>query len=235
MGFKINGEKIKAKFIERPNRFQAIVEINGEREITHVPNTGRLKELLIPGAIVYLLKSNDIKRKTKYTLMFVEKGENLICIYSSLANRVLENALKEGQIFLGYGTLKREVTYGDSKFDFMIDGDNKTYIEVKCVTLEENCVAKFPDAPTTRGVRHIYELIDAKEKGHSSKIVFVTFMDFVKHFVPNYITDKKFYEALKKAKDVGVDIMCFKCKITVDEICIIDEIPVNLDIDIHSH
>lgn len=235
MGLKIEGEKIKAKFIERPNRFQAVVEIDGEREIVHVPNTGRLKELLIPGATVYLLKSNDTKRKTKYTLMFVEKGENLICIYSSLANRVLENALKEGQIHLGYGLLKREVVYGESKFDFMIEGENKTYIEVKCVTLEEDGIAKFPDAPTERGVRHIHELIDAKKKGYISKIVLIAFMDYVKYFVPNYITDKKFYEALKKAKDEGVDIMCLKCKITVDEISIINEIPVNLDIDIHSH
>lgn len=235
MGLKIEGEKIKAKFIERPNRFQAIVEIDGEREIVHVPNTGRLKELLIPGANVYLLKSNDIKRKTKYTLMFVEKGHHLICIYSSLANRVIENALKAGEIHLGYGLLKREVTYGSSKFDFMIDGESKTYIEVKCVTLEEDGIAKFPDAPTQRGVRHIYELIEAKQKGYNSKVVFVAFMDYPKYFVPNYQTDKKFYEALKKAKDNGVDIICLKCNITVDEISIIDEIPVNLDIDIHSH
>lgn len=233
MGYKIEGEKVEAIFKIRLNRFQALVDIDGKEEIVHVPNTGRLKELLIPNTKVFLIKSNNELRKTKYSLMFVEKKKKLICINSSLANRVLEEEMRSGRIHLGYGDIKREVTFGNSKFDFCINGDNKTFIEVKCATYEDNNVAKFPDAPTERGRRHIEELISIKNMGMDSKIIFIAFMDYASYFVPFKEIDEKFYECILKAYRSGVDIKCYRCNILLDEISIKDEIPVVLDIDNH--
>lgn len=233
MGYKIAGYKKEAIFLKRLNRFEAIVEVDGREELVHVPNTGRLKELLIEGTKVYLLMSENEKRKTKYTLMFVDKNGKLICINSSLANRVLEDALKNGDVYLGDGKLKREVTYGNSKFDFCILGEKNIFIEVKCATYECNGIARFPDAPTERGSRHIEELINLKRQGYESKVIFIAFMDYVECFTPYREIDEKFYKTLIKAKKNGVDIKCYRCYITLDEIGIIDEIPVKLDIDNH--
>ncbi|SHE67024.1 MULTISPECIES: DNA/RNA nuclease SfsA [Caloramator] len=235
MGYKIAGNKKEAIFIKRLNRFEAIVEVDGKEELVHVPNTGRLKELLIPETKVYLLDSNNMKRKTRYSLMFVNKNDKLICINSSLANRVLEEAIIKGDVYLGDGELKREVTYGNSKFDFYIKGEKHTFIEVKCATYELDGIARFPDAPTDRGSRHVEELINLKKLGYESKVIFIAFMDYAKYFTPYKEMDDKFYKTLLKAKENGVDIKCFRCYITLDEIGILNEIPVKLDIDNHYH
>lgn len=226
MGYKIKGEKIEAIFKERLNRFEARVLIKDEEHIVHVPNTGRLKELLIPRATVYLVKSSNKNRKTEYTLMFVKKGKKLICINSAMANRVLECAIKDGVINLGDGILKREVTFYGSKFDFLIDGNEKTFIEVKCATYENNGIAKFPDAPTERGRRHINELIKAVEMGYKAKIIFVAFMDYAIRVEPYSEIDYEFGKLLIIAKEKGVEILAYRCSVNLDEVTIKEKIEV---------
>lgn len=228
MGYKIPGEKVEGRFIKRLNRFEALVEIEGKEILCHVPNTGRLRELLLPDAKVFLVKSSNKNRKTEWTLMFVEKDKGLVCINSAMANRVLESAIKENTIKLGNGALKREVSFYNSKFDFLIDGDEKIFIEVKCATFEENGIAKFPDAPTDRGRRHIEELIKAVELGYKAKIIFVAFMDFVNHFTPYKEMDEKFSITLRRAKEKGVEVLAYRCNITLNEINIKDRITVEI-------
>ncbi|KRQ87146.1 Sugar fermentation stimulation protein A [Caloramator mitchellensis] len=228
MGYKIIGEKVKAIFIERINRFEAKVLLNNEEIIVHVPNTGRLRELLVTNVVVYLLKSNSYKRKHQYTLMFVEKNNKLICINSALANRVVEEAIKEGALYLGEGILKREVIFYNSKFDLYIDGNEKAFIEVKCATFEEDGIAKFPDAPTERGRKHIYELIKAAEMGYKAKIIFIAFMDYAIRFEPYWEIDEEFAKVLSAANKKGVEILAYGCNISLEEISIKEKIDIKI-------
>jgi sugar fermentation stimulation protein A len=222
---KIYGEKVIGVFLQRPNRFEALVEINGEVVNVHVPNTGRMSELLHIGCSVVLVKSNNPNRKTKYSMIFVYKNDKLICINSILANKVFAEGIKNGTINWLEGKIIPEVTYGKSRLDFFIDGCKKTYVEVKCCTYEENCIARFPDAPTDRGRKHVDELIKAKQEGYEAAIVILTFMDYVTEFSPNYSIDKEFGEKLLKAFEHGVVVRIYKCTIEIDEVKIEDEIP----------
>ncbi|TDT61987.1 DNA/RNA nuclease SfsA [Fonticella tunisiensis] len=226
MSVKIEGEKIKGIFLERINRFEALVLVDGEAQRVHVPNTGRMKELLHKGVEVTLVKSNKPDRKTKYSMMFVNKNGHLICINSPLANRVFEDGIRSGKINWLKGDIKREVSFRDSRIDFFIDGEYKTFVEVKCGTYEENGTTMFPDAPTERGRKHIGELIKAVEDGYRAAVVIVAFMDYVKEFTPNYKIDREFGEKLKEAYDGGIDVRAYKCSISEDEIYILEEIKV---------
>lgn len=209
---------VKGKFISRPNRFIAIVEIDGVKEVCHVKNTGRCKELLIPGVTVILEKSSNEKRKTKYDVLAVYKGDKLINIDSSAPNKVFFEYLKKQP---GITKIKPEAKYKSSRFDFYIErGAEKVFIETKGVTLEENDIFMFPDAPTERGVKHINELIDAKENGYTSQIVFIIQADYGMYFTPNEKTHKAFAEALKEADRKGVEIYCFCCYVNENEILI---------------
>jgi len=206
-------------FIRRPNRFIADVKIDGKTEICHVKNTGRCKELLIPGAKVFLEESDNPCRKTKYDLVSVFKGEALVNIDSSAPNKVFYEWApsyfgKDARVF-------PEKKYKNSRFDFYIEkGERKIFVEVKGVTLEEKSVAKFPDAPTERGVKHIKELADATKNGYEGYIFFVVQMKGIKLFTPNYETHQAFGEMLKEAKKVGVNVMCADCIVTSDTLCI---------------
>ncbi|EYE89668.1 XRE family transcriptional regulator [Fervidicella metallireducens AeB] len=222
----MEGDKVLGIFIERPNRFEALVNIDGSIERVHVPNTGRMREMLFPGTEVILVKSQNPNRKTRYSLMFVYKNNHLICINSALANKVFEDALLTGKIKWLNGKIKREVTYNNSRIDFFIEGEEKTLLEVKCATYEENKITMFPDAPTDRGKRHIDELIKAKKEGFGAAIVVIAFMDYVEEFTPNYKIDKAFGEKLKEAYDNGVIVKAYKCSISVDEISIKEEIKI---------
>lgn len=214
----------KGIFLERPNRFIAKVNINGKEETVHVKNTGRCKELLIKGCTVYLSVSDNPNRKTSYDLIAVEKyRENksplLVNIDSQIPNDVTEEFLKQGNIFSKKAVIKREVKYGDSRFDFYIeDGKEKAFLEVKGVTLEQDGVAMFPDAPTLRGIKHINELVKAKKEGYGAYILFVIQMKEVSLFKPNVVTHKDFADALKYAKENGVKIMAMDCAITENSI-----------------
>lgn len=217
---------VKGKFISRPNRFVATVEIDGKVEAVHVKNTGRCAELLIPGADVYLSPSDSTERKTKYDLVSVKKGDFLVNMDSQIVNGVAEEWLTS---LFPCALIKREVTFGKSRFDFYIEnGKDKIFVEAKGVTLENEGVVSFPDAPTERGVKHLNELISAKKQGYSCYVLFIVQMEGVKYFTPNYKTHKEFGEALKHARNEGVNILCVECKIYEDEIIPSKEIEIRL-------
>lgn len=222
---------ISATFIERPNRFIAICDIDGETVKAHVRNTGRCRELLISGVKVYLEISDQEKRKTGYTLIAVEKGDRLVNIDSIAPNKVVLEALKNGQMQLLNSEkttlIKTEKQYYDSRFDFYLEtSSKKAFIEVKGVTLEDNNVALFPDAPTERGIKHIRELVKAVYEGYEAYIVFIVQMRGVSSFSPNIKTHPEFGFELRKAFEAGVHVICFDCYIGNDNILLGDPIPV---------
>lgn len=215
---------IKGEFISRPNRFIARVKIAGEEQTVHVKNTGRCKELLIKGATVYLSVSDNPLRKTKYDLIAVEKKRHnkenlLINMDSQIPNDAVEEWLKKGNLFSKNAIIRREVKYGDSRFDFYIEDEGvKAFLEVKGVTLENNGIASFPDAPTIRGIKHINELIACKNQGFEAYIIFVIQMKQVHKFTPNDITHKAFGDALRNAQKAGVKILAFDCHVQENSI-----------------
>ncbi len=213
---------VKGTFIERPNRFIAYAEIDGKMEKAHVKNTGRCKELLLPGASVYLEVADNPERKTKYDLIAVEKFREgkeplLINMDSQAPNNAAEEWLKKGNLFSENAVVKREVRYGKSRFDFYIeDGERKAFLEVKGVTLEENGLALFPDAPTERGVKHIKELLSCMDEGYEAYILFVIQMKEMHAFSPNDKTHPDFGRALREAVDGGVKVLAVDCKAGTD-------------------
>ena len=214
-------------FLERPNRFIAYVEIAGQKETVHVKNTGRCAELLIPGATVYVQKADNPERKTKWDLIGVKKGKRMINMDSQIPNKVVEEWLREGNLFPDATLIKPETTYKKSRFDLYVEeGNRKIFIEVKGVTLENNGVVKFPDAPTERGVKHLSELCEAVKDGYEAYVFFVIQMKGVKYFTPNMKTHAAFGEALQKAKEQGVHILAYDCRVTKDSIEIEKEVPV---------
>ena len=201
----------------------AEVEIGGEKETVHVKNTGRCRELLLPGTVCYLSFQDKAERKTKYDLIAVEKkaenGTLLINMDSQAPNAAAEEWLREGPLFSEEANGRREVSFGDSRLDFYIeDGERRCFLEVKGVTLEENGIAAFPDAPTLRGVRHIEELIRAVEMGYEAYLLFVVQMKGVKQVIPNDKTQPAFGEALRKAGKAGVHIAAVDCIVTPDSL-----------------
>lgn len=217
------------RFLDRPNRFIAHVEIDGQEQTAHVKNTGRCKELLVPGATVYLQGSNDPKRKTAWDLVAVEKGNRLINMDSQAPNHVFCEWAKAGMFLPDVTLIRPEKTYGDSRFDFYLEADGKDhFVEVKGVTLEEDGVVRFPDAPTLRGVKHVEELIRAKGEGYECWVCFVVQMSGVKRFEPNDRTHPAFGQALRKAEKAGVHVLALECSVTPDNLTINGKIPVQL-------
>jgi sugar fermentation stimulation protein A len=210
-----------AIFISRPNRFIATVDIEGTIETVHVKNTGRCRELLIPGVKVMLEKSNNPDRKTKYDLVMVYK-ENLgwVNIDSQMPNALVREWLEsEPEEFSGLSLIKPEYTYGDSRVDFYLErGDEKILIEVKGVTLEIDGIGYFPDAPTERGVKHIRELIKAKREGYEAYIAFVIQMNGIKEVRANMNTHREFGVALEEAQKAGVKVLMLECNVSENEI-----------------
>ncbi len=212
-------------FKERPNRFIAYVEIDGKTEICHVKNTGRCKELLVPGVKVYVEESSNPSRKTKYDLISVFKGDKLFNIDSSAPNKVFGEWAANSGYFKNVTFIKPEKKFENSRFDFYIETDSrKIYAEVKGVTLEVDGVLMFPDAPTERGVKHINELVSCVKNGFDAYAVFVIQTDSAKYFTPNNITHPEFASALKNAVLNGVKVLCLTCNVTKDEISIKGEI-----------
>lgn len=231
---KIINKTLKGSFVKRLNRFEGIVEINGIEELVHIPNTGRCREILISGACVILEIRESKTRKTPYELIMVYKGESLISIDSQAPNRIVEEAVRNNMIesISDYSYVKREVFFQSSRFDLFLKRteesgkDDSCYIEVKGVTLETDGVAKFPDAPTERGARHLRELTEARREGYRAIIVFLIQMENIRYFTPNKLMDVKFAEALKYAQDNGVEIISYDCRVSESEIIINKEIPV---------
>lgn len=208
---------VKGEFIDRPNRFIANVLIDNQIEMCHVKNTGRCKELLVKGATVYLQKSDNVNRKTKYDLIAVQKGDRLINMDSQIVNYVALEYLPN--IFENIKLIKPECKYGNSRFDIYVETEiDKVFVEVKGVTLENDGVVSFPDAPTERGVKHLKELQKAIAEGYRAYVLFVVQMSDVKYFEPNYTTHPEFAEELKNAKENGVIPLAFDCAVTPDSI-----------------
>ncbi len=249
---------VKGCFIERPNRFIAKVLVDGVEETVHVKNTGRCRELLVPNATVYLEHWDTDKRKTKYDLIAVEKGEQLINMDSQAPNKVAAEYLHT--LFPDLTLLKAEVKHGNSRFDFYMErptpiqtvGANcvrpqspaapvgadsirpqetyfeRWFIEVKGVTLEENGIVRFPDAPTERGVKHIEELIACLDEGYHAMILFIVKMKGVTHLEPNDRTHPQFGEALRRAAEAGVVIRAVDCIVTPNSVTADCALPVKL-------
>lgn len=225
---------IPGRFLHRPNRFIATVEIDGVPQTVHVKNTGRCKELLVPGCTVFLAVSDNPTRKTGYDLIAVEKQREgkpplLINMDSQAPNAAAAEWLPQSGLFSAQAVIRREVTYGSSRFDFYAeDGDTRAFVEVKGVTLEEDGIARFPDAPTERGIKHLRELVACKQAGWDAYVLFVIQMKDITRFSPNDVTHKAFGEALRQATRAGVTVLAMDCRVTADSMVIDAPVPVEL-------
>lgn len=213
-------------FKARPNRFIAVVEVDGVDTVCHVKNTGRCKELLVPGCTVVLEAAQNPARKTPYDVIAVYKGDRLINMDSQAPNQVAEEYLRER---FPHATLRREVKYGDSRFDFHLDMDGQEWwIEVKCCTLEVDNVGYFPDAPTDRGVKHLNHLTKALQEGYRAAVLFIIQMEGVTAIRPNDGTHPAFGEALRQAAQNGVEIWAVDCVVTPDTLIYRNPVTVEL-------
>lgn len=227
---------VEGRFLERPNRFIAYVAIGGKREKVHVKNTGRCRELLQDDAQVFLSYSDNESRSTAYDLVTVKKGDRMVNMDSQAPNVVVKEWLKVGETHPVFGNItyvKPETTYQNSRFDFYVECDErKLFIEVKGVTLENDGEVRFPDAPSERAVKHVEELVKARQDGYEVYVLFVIQMQGVKYFMPNDKTDPKFAKALWEARKQGVNILAYDCKVTKDSMEIGEPVPVYLaDVD----
>ena len=218
-----------ARFVSRPNRFVAYVEQNGRQEICHVKNTGRCKELLLPGAELYVQRSDNPARKTALDLISVKKGEQWVNMDSQAPNKVVAEWLKAGRLGATDIYVKPECKYENSRFDFYLEyAGRKAFMEVKGVTLEEDGVARFPDAPTERGVKHMEELMRCVKDGYDAYVCFVIQMKGVTRLEPNDRTHPAFGETLRRAAEAGVKVLAYDCLVKPDELKIDREIKVCL-------
>lgn len=219
---------VEGKFIMRPNRFIAHIEIDKKEEICHVKNTGRCRELLPAGAKVWCAESTNPARKTRFDLIAVEKGDRLINMDSQAPNTAAGEWLRNG----GLGemeNLRAESRWGESRFDFSFTkGGKPCFLEVKGVTLETDGVCAFPDAPTTRGTKHLQELTQLAKEGYGAYILFVIQMANVKYLHPNDATDPEFGKALREAAAAGVQILAMDCAVTPDTMTIQNPVEVKL-------
>lgn len=225
---------VAAKFLRRINRFIAHVAIDGREETVHVKNTGRCKELLIPGCTVYLERAKNPDRKTKYDLVTVEKirpGKTPLTVNmdSQAANEIAAEWLSSQGPFSASAVIRREVFFGRSRFDFYIeDGDRRAFLEVKGVTLEQDGVAAFPDAPTERGIKHLQELTACLREGYEAYVLFVIQMKEISSLHPNDGTHKAFGDALRQAASAGVQVLAVDCKVVPGEVVADRPVPVIL-------
>ena len=220
-------------FIKRPNRFIAHVEVDGAEEICHVKNTGRCRELLVPGAKVWLVESDNPARKTRFDLVAVEKvradGTLLINMDSQAPNHIFREWAEAGNFRPELKILRGETTFGNSRFDFYWEDSGKRgFVEIKGVTLEQDGVVRFPDAPTERGVKHLEELISARAAGYEAAVCFIVQMEGMKHLEPNDATHPAFGEALRKCAAAGVEVFALECETAPGYVKAVRPIPVKL-------
>ncbi|MBQ2830940.1 DNA/RNA nuclease SfsA [Methanobrevibacter sp.] len=233
---------VKGIFKARPNRFIAVVEVDGKLEIAHVPNTGRCKELLVEDAVVWLKPSDNPKRKTKFSLHFVENKGVLVSLFSQQANAIVYDAIVDGKIkeLQGYDYHQREKTVDDSRIDIYLANreddccgmsflEDSCYVEVKGVTLIVDGEARFPDAPTERGAKHLKELIKLKKDGNRCVVFFLIQHPAGNFFRPNWENDPVFSQTLNEAYDEGVEILVYRCDNRLEGI---DLVPEPLDFDL---
>ncbi len=212
-------------FLSRPNRFIAHVECHGKTEICHVKNTGRCKELLLPNARLILHCPNTGGRKTKYDVIGVQKGNRLINMDSQAPNKIVGEWLQT----LGFSKIQPETSFSHSRFDFYLEkGNKKIFAEVKGVTLEQDGLALFPDAPTERGVKHLRELIQCREQGFEAWVIFIIQMKGICSFSPNEATHPQFAQVLREARNKGVWLTALDCDVTEDSITARKSVPIHL-------
>jgi sugar fermentation stimulation protein A len=225
---RIHGKLKQGIFIQRLNRFSALVEVDGSIAKAHLPNPGRLQELLIPSAPVLLRESNAAHRKTAYDLIGVKAGETWVSVDSRLPNALFREAMEQGTLeeFAGYRIAKEEVSFDTNRIDFLLENSSPCLVEVKSCTLVEEGVAKFPDAPTDRGRRHLHHLMKAKEAGYRCAVVFVIQRSDAFAFAPNDATDEAFGEALREAHRRGVEVYAYRCDFDGREIRIKSKVEV---------
>lgn len=222
---------VKARFLDRPNRFIAHVELDGQTETVHVKNTGRCRELLVPGYEVILEEGQNPSRKTRYDLISVCKEGRWINMDSQAPNKAAEEWLLKGGFFPEDVSVYRERKYGNSRFDLYIESPvRKAFMEVKGVTLEEENVVRFPDAPTERGVKHVRELIQCMEEGYEAYLLLVIQMKDVRYFQPNWNTHPEFGMVLRKAASAGVRILAYDCLVGESSMEIRDPVTIDLEV-----
>ena len=221
---------VQGRFVKRPNRFIAHVRIDGKEEIVHVKNTGRCRELLVPDAVVYLERSANPKRKTEYDLIAVEKNGRLINMDSQMPNAGAAEWIGAGGLGFVPAVLRREVKFGNSRFDFWYEKQDgrQGFVEVKGVTLEEENVVRFPDAPTQRGLKHIKELMDCVGAGYEAWALFVVQMCGVNFFAPNDDTMPAFGQQLTAAEAAGVKLLAVECAVSPEEVILTNPVPIRL-------
>ena len=218
-----------AVFVDRPNRFIAHVELDGHLQVCHVKNTGRCRELLVPGARVLVQRIDKPGRKTDLDLIGVWKGQRLINMDAAAPNRVFAEWALAGGFLPGLTLLKAEAVHGDSRFDFYLEaGPRRGFVEVKGVTLEEDGVVRFPDAPTERGVKHLRGLERCAQEGYQAWAVFVIQMEGIRHFSPNWATHPQFGQALIQAQSAGVRLLAMDCHVTETSLAIRAQVPIKL-------
>ena len=226
------GELEQARFVDRPNRFAAVVERQGVREFAHVPNTGRMSELLVPGATVYISPSAVVlTRKPRYDLTLVEHRGRLVSVDSRLPPRLLVEGIGRGRVmeFDGYDRIDREVRLGRSRVDLLLSREgSRLFVETKSVNKVEDGAALFPDAATARGTKHLQSLLAAVESGHRAAAVFVVQRSDAERLVPDEQSDPMFCETLRTAVKGGIEALAYNCSVTRHEIAICSRVPVVL-------
>ena len=229
---KLHPNLVEGHFLTRLNRFAALVEVAGREEMVHVANSGRLRELFEPGRRLLLAPAPGEHRKTRYDLALVDLGTTLVSADARLPNSLVAEALQAGALppFASYPQARREVTFGESRLDLMLEGPTgRCYLETKSVTLvEDDGVAMFPDAPTTRGVKHLRTLIDVVAAGNRAGVIFVVQRSDARCLVPHDQSDPEFGAALREARAAGVEVLAYGCTVTPQEITLANPIPVAL-------
>ena len=229
---KLSPDLTKGIFQRRLNRFAALMEVSGKIEMVHIANSGRLGELLIPDYEMLLTPMTGVHRKCPYDLTLVDTGKALVSLDSRLPNLLFEEAFTIGSLtdFTGYQYINREITYGESRIDILLNGlAGDCFVETKSVTLVENEIARFPDAPTSRGVKHLNHLSAAKSNGYAAAIVFVVQRSDVSLMQLDYKSDPDFVEALERAVKNDVKVVAYSCDITSSNISLSSRIPVDLN------
>ena len=218
-----------ARFVARPNRFVAQVLLDGQPETVHVKNTGRCRELLVPGATVYLAGGDNPHRKTRYDLIAAEKGPLLVNLDSQAPNKVFGEWAQAGHFRPDLTLLRPETVWGNSRFDFYWEaGARRGFVEVKGCTLEEDGLAMFPDAPTQRGVKHLHELAAAQGEGYECTVCIIIQMKGCRLFCPNERTHPEFGAALREAAAAGVRVLAMDCRVTPDSLTVDQPVAVTL-------
>ena len=218
-----HGEFVKGQFIERPNRFLSLVMIGGREEYAHVPNPGRLQELLLPGVTVVLRKENGLNRKTRYSLVMVYKNGSLVSLNTILSNRLAAETIQNVELeeFREYRLIRREAQYKNSRFDLLLSKDESLcFVEIKSVSLVKGRTAMFPDAPTVRGTRHVRHLMEAMDEGYEAAILFLIQRSDADRFTSNDDMDPEFASALRQAQEYGVKLYAYACEVSIGRIAI---------------